>query len=136
MSLLSRISPEWPLRIGLGVMYLYSGIDIIRHPSAWYWALRPLPTAVYSFITTQIGIDRYLMLQAGGEFVIGIVLLAWFMPRGVVLIAALATTVEMAAILFFVGVDAITFRDLGLLGGAATLVLLIRQQPGAAAKDT
>ncbi|MDP3795126.1 MAG: hypothetical protein Q8R13_04350 [bacterium] len=117
-------------------MYLYSGIDIIRHPSAWYWALRPLPTAVYSFITTQIGIDRYLMLQAGGEFVIGIVLLAWFMPRGVVLIAALATTVEMAAILFFVGVDAITFRDLGLLGGAATLVLLIRQQPGAAAKDT
>lgn len=129
MKFLQKISAEWPLRLGLGAMYLYSGIDLIRHPTAWHWAVRPLPMAIQNIITTQIGIDQYLVLQGIGELVLAFFLVAWFLPRVFPFIAAVLAVIEMVAIIALVGVDGVTFRDIGLLGAAAALSLMKQKNP-------
>ncbi len=64
---LNKITPEWALRAGLGVMYVYSGIDIVRHPTAWYWAVRPLfrwmPTAMQLALNKPEVINKYLLFR-------------------------------------------------------------------------
>lgn len=125
MDFLKKISPLWPLRLGLGIMYLYSAYDIFLHPTAWYWALRPLPQFLQVIINNQIGINNYLRLQAAGELLLALALLAWFLPRRVAQWAAGLVALEMAAILFLVGIDAVTFRDIGLLGAAVSLFILL-----------
>ena len=47
---------------------------------------------------------------------IAIGLLGWFFPRWFVRLASMLLTVEMTLILLFVGVDAVLFRNIGLLG--------------------
>jgi hypothetical protein len=123
MHLLQKISPEWSLRLGLGAMYIYSGVDLIRHPTAWYWAVRPLPMPVQNFIHAR-GLNQYLVLQGIGELVLAFFLLAWFLPRIFPFSAALLTAIEMALIIVLVGVDAVTFRDIGLLGAALALTVM------------
>lgn len=123
MNSLQNKSIEIPLRLGLGGMFLYSGYDLIMHPTGWYWALRPLPQALQTLINTGIGKDSYLMFQGAGELVIAALLLMWFLPRWTLKIAALATTIEMAAILLLVGLNLETFRDIGLLGASIALFM-------------
>lgn len=120
MGFFEKIRPQWPLRLGLGLMYLYSGADIIRHPSAWYWTIRRLPDILERIITIP-GIDRALFMQGVGEVFLGFLFLAWFLPRKFLSAAAGVAAAEMAAILLLVGLDSITFRDIGLLGAAAAL---------------
>lgn len=128
-SLFSKISAVWILRIFLGLMYLYSGIDIVAHPTAWYWAIRPLPAFFQQGINI-IGIDSFLSLHGAVEIVLALVLLLWFSPRWLVRLVAVWSALEMAAILVFTGIDAITFRDIGLLGASLSLArLLLAKQP-------
>ena len=108
-------------------MFTYSGLDIIMHPTAWYWAVRGLPLFIQNIINT-IGIDIYLQLQGISELLLGIVFLAWFLPRWLIRIAALVAAIEMASILLLVGVDSITFRDFGLVGAGAALFFLMAQK--------
>lgn len=122
--LAQKLNVEWVLRASLGLMYFYSGIDLIRHPTAWYWAVRPLPTIVQNVIN-KIGIEQYLRFQGVGELALAAVLLFKFMPRVLVILVAGLMVLEMAAILLFVGVDAITFRDIGLLGAALALYVIL-----------
>ncbi|OGZ46137.1 MAG: hypothetical protein A3C84_05125 [Candidatus Ryanbacteria bacterium RIFCSPHIGHO2_02_FULL_48_12] len=124
MGIFARVRVELPLRFGLGAMFLYSGYDLVMHPTGWYWAVRPLPQAVQAFINANIGLDRYLMLQGAGELVLAFLLIAWFLPRWTLVLASFLTVLEMAVILFFVGVSLDTFRDIGLLGGALSLWLI------------
>lgn len=114
----------WSLRLGLGIMFLYSGFDIIMHPTAWYWAVRGLPLFIQNSINA-IGIDMYLKLQGTSELLLAFIFLGWFLPRFLVRIAALVATLEMTSILVLVGVDSITFRDFGLVGAGAALFLAI-----------
>lgn len=123
MALFQKISPEWVLRIGLGGMYLWSGLDIVRHPKSWYWAIRPLPQFVQSLIGS-IGIDTFLVIQGVGELVLAVLLLLPFLPRRLLRWVAFLNALEIALILLFVGVDAVTFRDIGVLGGAVALWFL------------
>jgi len=122
--LIKKLNVEWVLRVSLGLMYFYSGIDLVRHPTAWYWAVRPLPMFVQNVIA-KIGIDQYLKFQGVGELALAAILLVKFIPRVLVIIVAGFTVVEMAAILLFVGIDAITFRDIGLLGAALALYVIL-----------
>ncbi len=124
MKFLYKLNPEWTLRLGLGLMYVYSGLDIFRHPTAWYWALRPLPSSLQVFINNEIGINNFLKIQAVGELVLAALFLAWFLPRRLLRLAAFLAILEMALILWLVGVDAVTFRDIGLLGAALALLSL------------
>lgn len=119
---------EWALRLGLGIMFLYSGLDILMHPTAWYWAVRGLPLFIQNAINA-IGIDIYLKLQGIGELVLACALLGWFLPRRITAVVALAATAELALILLFVGVNYITFRDIGLLGAALALVIMFWSRP-------
>lgn len=119
-------SSEWAVRIGLGLMYIYSGIDFLRHPTAWYWAIAPLPDFIRGAIMA-IGLDRYLMMQGLGELILALIFLIPFAPRILLRIAAVLAAFEMASILLFVGIDAITFRDIGLLGAAVSLFFMTFQ---------
>ncbi|OHA09930.1 MAG: hypothetical protein A3A44_03650 [Candidatus Sungbacteria bacterium RIFCSPLOWO2_01_FULL_60_25] len=123
MKFFSSISPEWALRIGLGAMYLWSGLDIVRHPKSWYWAIRSLPEFAEAAIG-KIGIDTFLMIQGAGELALAILLLVPFLPRRLLRWVAFLNALEIALILLLVGVDAITFRDIGVLGGAVALWLM------------
>ena len=113
----------WSLRLGLAAMFGYSGVDILLHPTAWYWAVRGLPLFVQNIINA-IGIDMYLILQGASEVFFALVFLCWVWPRLTRTVALLAA-VEMALILLMVGVDSITFRDFGPLGAAIALFFLL-----------
>lgn len=129
MSILSRINPEWPLRIGFALMFFYSGRDLMIHPKGWYWAVSPLPQALQQIIRS-IGIDQYLMYQGVFEIILGILLLAWFLPRWISKLVVLIVVLEMFSILVFVGIRIDTFRDIGLLGGAIALLILLFKDTG------
>jgi hypothetical protein len=75
-------------------------------------------------------VDAYLRLQGVGELMIAIGLLGWFFPRWCVRLAATLLAVEMTLILLFVGVDAVLFRNIGLLGAALALLLSSYQDLG------
>lgn len=126
---LSKITPEWSLRVGLGVMYLYSGIDILRHPTAWFWAVRPIfkwfPTGMQIILTQPVFMKKFLMSQGALEVIFAIILLAWFLPKKYAKWVAVLTTLEMAGILLLIPVDAVIFRDFGLLGGGLALFLIL-----------
>lgn len=136
MDILKKIDPAWPLRLGLGIMFLYSSYDIFMHPTAWYWAVRPLPQFLQTVINNQVGINTYLRMQALGEFTLALGLLLWFLPRSVVRWAAGLAALEMVGILFLVGVDAVTFRDISLLGAALSLWMAFLQKNTSKIKNT
>ncbi len=126
---LSKLTPEWALRAGLGVMYLYSGIDIVRHPTAWFWALRPVfkwfPATMQADLTKPEIMKGFLMVQGVIEIIFAAILLAWFLPKKYTKWVAGLTALEMVAILFIIPIDAVTFRDIGLLGGGLALFLIL-----------
>jgi len=122
MNILRKIHPELPLRAGLGLMYAYSGWDLMVNPTHWYGFV---PRWFWQAVTRVVSIDNYLFLQGAGELLMGLLFFAWFLPRSAVRLVAAAAAVEMALILLFVGIDPITFRDIGLLGGALALLIMI-----------
>lgn len=121
MIFLSKINPEWPLRLGLGLMYLYSGYDIFYHPTSWYWAI---PKWFSQIVTSISSLELYLQMQGFGEIVMGLLLLAWFLNRRLLHIVSGLAVIEFAGILVFTGLGPITFRDIGLLGGAISLFFI------------
>ena len=132
MNWLSKISPEWSLRLALGLTYLYSGTDLIRHPTAWHWAL---PYWMKQIIISVVSLNNYLRIQGAVEIILALVLIAWFLKPKIVFWVALISTLEFLVILvlalapwsevnFF-----FTFRDIGLSGGSFALFLLLRENP-------
>lgn len=121
MGAATRIRPEWPLRIGLGLMYVYSGTSLIRHPLDWQGYL---PQWFSDAVSRLVPLTAYLKVQGVGELALALVFLAWFLPHSLVRIAAALAALEMLGGLLFVGIDLVTFRDIGLLGGAAALFVM------------
>ena len=135
MDFIKKIGVEWPLRIGLGTMFLWSGFDMMQHPKGWTWAI---PTWFIQAVVNPLGVETYFKIQGASEILLGLVLLAWFLPKIVTKYAALLTTVEIAAILFLgkTGIDAVTFRDLGVLGAALALFVHLHDQVSTAPSGT
>jgi hypothetical protein len=125
---MQKLSSEWAVRLGLGLMYLYSGYDLFMNPKGWYWAVRPVPQAIQDILVNPIGIDNFLKIQGLGEIALAVAMLAWFFPRWVLKIAAVLSVIEMAAILLMTGIDAVTFRDIGLLGASNALLIMAYQK--------
>ncbi len=123
-NLINKLSPEWVLRISLAAMYAYSGLDLMRHPKSWYWAVRPLPAFAKGPINA-LGVDLFLQAQGFVELTFAAILILWFLPKILSIIVAVLTTLEMALILILVGVDGITFRDIGLLGASLSLYIIL-----------
>lgn len=126
-ALWQKFTPVWALRISSGIMYVYSGYDIFMHPKSWYWAIRPLPAIIENPINA-FGIDLFLQIQGIVEIIFGLIFLLWFVPTIFVKIAALFNAIEMFLILLLVGVDAVTFRDIGLVGNGIALYLLLSRE--------
>lgn len=126
MQLRQIFSPEWPLRLGLGLMYVYSGISLLRQPLDWQGFL---PMWFSDAVVRFLPLATYLAIQGAGELVLAAAFLAWFLPRGLVRIAAGLAALEMLGILVLTGIDLITFRDVGLLGGALALFILLGRRP-------
>lgn len=122
MKKLTNISPVWPLRIGLGLVFLYSGTSIIAQPMTWAGFL---PSNVYLTISSFMPVEVYMRIQGGGELLMGMLLLIWFTPRWLLVSASGLAAFEMLGILTIVGIDQVTFRDLGLLGASLSLVLFL-----------
>ena len=118
---LRKIKPEWILRIGLGVMYIYSGLNLFSSSEAWQGFV---PGWFFSFWNNIGPIEIFLKLQGVGELVLGLLFLAWFSGKRGVLIASLLSSLEIFGILLFVGVDLVTFRDIGVLSAALSLVFI------------
>lgn len=127
MNFLQKISPEWSLRLGLGLMYIYSGYDLFANPQHWYGFV---PQWFSRAVTSVVSIEAYLRLQGIGELIIGLLFLAWFGGRWGVRAASTVAALEMALIILFVGLDPITFRDLGVLGGTLALLILVFKKDG------
>ena len=133
MNLLKKISPEWSLRLGTSVMYLYSGQDIFRYPTAWTWAL---PYWFTQAVSSIMPIETYLKIQGIGEIVMALALLAWFLKPQILKYFALLSVLEMAGILLLSPPSqfGITFRDIGLLGGSIALFLMLANKTYESAK--
>ena len=113
------------LRLGLGGVYLYTGYDIVTHPTGWYWAIRGLPQFIQDTIQ-NVGIDLYLRIQGSGEILIAFIMFAWFLPRWIPSIAGFLVALQMFLILVLVGTNLETYRDIGILGAGLALFLLLR----------
>jgi hypothetical protein len=122
-----RICPEWPLRLGCGCVNLYAGFFLLTDPARFY---KYVPFWLSRVASAVASVDAYLRLQGIGELMIAIGLLGWFFPRWCVRLASMLLTVEMTLILLFVGVDAVLFRNIGLLGAALSLVISSYQDTG------
>ncbi len=97
---------------GLGIVFLWIGLDMFRHPGTWI-----------GFLPQDIpgGIDRQSALQLNALFdtAVGVFLiLNWWQK----LIAGLAM-LHLISILVYNGIDALLIRDVGLLGAATALLL-------------
>src|SRR5437867_1468618 len=110
-----RIRIEWPLRLGCGCVNLYSGSFLLTDPTRYY---QYVPNWLSQVANAVASVDAYLRLQGIGEIMIALCLFGWFFPRWCVRMASTLLTVEMTLILIFIGVDAVTFRNMGILGAA------------------
>ena len=117
-----KLSPEWMLRLGLGGLYLYSGYDLLVNPSGWTWAV---PFWFSKIVTAAMPLQTYLQLQGAIELTFAAVLLLWFIPRRMVAFVSLLSAFEFLFILIFAPQFSITFRDIGLLGAALALAILV-----------
>ncbi len=126
---LRYLSPQWVLRLGLGLVYLYSSLDILRYPETWTWALRSLPDSFLRVLSTESAQILFLRFQGAVELFFAVVFLFWFWPRTILRLAAIASAIQLALILLLVGLDSVTFRDLGLIGAALGIFLMSFRSP-------
>lgn len=133
MNFLHTIKPIWALRLTLGIMYLYTGVDFLRAPEHWYG----FAPQWFSQLVLQVlpSMDVYLRMQGLGELALSLVFLAWFLPLSAVRVAAFLSALEMALILLLVGIDLVTFRDIPILGASAAVFLMTFQKYGESAKQ-
>jgi len=117
---MTRIRTEWPLRLGCGCVNLYAGFFLLTDPARYY---KYVPSWLSHVANAIVSVDMYLRLQGVGEIIIALCLLGWFFPRWCVRVASTLLTVEITLILIFLGIDAVTFRNMGLVGAALALML-------------
>jgi len=98
------------LRLGLGLTFLWIGVDMFRHPDIWIGYIPAEP---------GFGLSRETALSMAGAFdtALGLLLLLriWSKLAGILVVA------HMVGVLVMQGVDAVLIRDVGLLGAGLAL---------------
>lgn len=121
MNFVRKISPEVFLRLGLGLTYIYSSYNLLRHPESWIWAV---PSWFLTLVNQVMAVENYLRLQGLAELVMAFILLGWYKNKILVSIVAAVSAAEFTLILFFAPQFFTTFRDIGLLGAALALLVM------------
>ncbi len=102
------------LRIGLGGVFLWFGVDKCFDPASWYgW----VPASIQNRL--PISMDLFLIAQGVVEAILGFFLVTGFLTR----LSSLACSVILIAIVYFSGFNEIMIRDLGLLAAALSLLM-------------
>lgn len=117
---MNGIPTALPLRIGCAFVNLYAGFYLVTDPARYH---KFVPNWLNAISESVASVDTYLRIQGVGEILIAMTLLCWFMPKWAVRLAASTLALEMTLILLFIGVDSVTFRNVGLLGAALALVI-------------
>jgi hypothetical protein len=113
--------------LGCGLVNLYAGFFLLTDPVRFY---KYVPGWLSRVANVMASVDAYLRLQGIAEIIIALCLLGWFFPRWCVRVASTLLTIEMMLILLFVGVNDVTFRNIGILGTALALLISSFQDIG------
>lgn len=107
------------LRIGLGIVFLWIGLDIFRHTDVW---IGYLPAGL------PFGFDRLLAIQINGAFdvIVGVFLILGWWPKVIATLAAL----HLIGILIDQGMNQVIIRDIGLLGASLALLFWPKRRYG------
>ena len=107
------LTPRIALRIGLGFTFIYAGVYSFLDPTSW---IGFIPLWIANIIDAEILISIHAVIQ----LVLGLALLTGFLLP----LISFISFFDILAILLFYGIDAITFRDSGLLMATLGLFLL------------
>lgn len=113
--LLPQFTLAQVLGIGLGFTFFYAGVSSLLNPELWVGYLP-------AWLTTLFPAESLILIHGVFHTALGVALATNFMLRAASLIAAL----DLAAIILSYGIDAVTFRDAGLLIMAAALYRIAR----------
>lgn len=99
-------------RLGLAAVFLYAGISALLRPTDWIGYIPAQLVALSPIPDTTL-----LLMHSIFEILLGALLLIGWQVRILGVLAAL----NLLFILVFVGIDPVTFRDLGLIALALIL---------------
>jgi uncharacterized membrane protein YphA (DoxX/SURF4 family) len=106
------------LRIGIAAVFLWFGIDKFLHPA--YWVNAYVGTRLISIINiVHLSASQLIYLTGVFELLVGLSLITgvftkFFSTLGIVF---------LISIMFFIGLNEVTTRDLALIGGFLALIL-------------
>ena len=113
-----HITPELALRIGLGGVFFYAGVNSLLNPTSWIGYI-PQWVEVVPFLSREAALFAHGIF----EVVLALLLFVGFWKR----LAGTLIFLSLAGILMFYGVDDVSFRDFGLLAAAYAFLLLVKQ---------
>lgn len=106
------------LRIGLGFVFFWFGLDKLIHPGNWVVYITPFLSSIIFF-----DITLFLFMLGTIEIIFGILLWAGWKLR----IVSLLISIHLFLIIIFTGFNEITIRDIGLLSIALALFIQNRK---------
>src|SRR5262249_50553022 len=74
---MTKMRTEWPLRLGCGLVNLYSGFFLLIDPKRYY---KYVPGWLSYVANAVASLDAYLRFQGIGEMVVGVCLFGLFFP--------------------------------------------------------
>lgn len=109
--------PVLILRLFLAINFIWIGVYIFQQPEAWGGYIQP-----WAKNLSPIPIKELMLGTAIFDIGLGI----WLLLGRMIWIAALIASIHLAVVLVTSGINAITVRDIGLLG--ATLFLFLNHR--------
>lgn len=108
------------VRVGMGITFLWIGILIWKDPAGWGGFLQP-----WSLKLLIMPVEQVMMATAVLDMVLGLL----FLIDRWTFIASFIASAHLMVVLVTTGINEVTVRDIGLLGG--TLALTLATWPGA-----
>jgi uncharacterized membrane protein YphA (DoxX/SURF4 family) len=100
------------LRVAMAITFLWIGILIFKNPASWGAFVQPWVVKLLPFSLKEVMVSTALL-----DMAIGFLLLVDFLTP----LAAFFAALHLLIVLSVSGINAITVRDIGLLGGSLAL---------------
>lgn len=107
------------LRLSLGITFFWIGIMILKDPVSWTGFIKPWVRNLIPIPPEKIMFNTAIL-----DIVIGIFLILNIHSLATWL-AALFGSLHLVAVLLATGIDEVTVRDIGLLGGTISLLITL-----------